>query len=57
MTKVLNKTPFTEELRSRILLILVEEVNNGKTGIPTFIENTTDRLLELVMDEIKYGKR
>jgi len=54
---MLDKIPITEALQKRIALILIEEINRAESGIPTFIELSTLRLLELIKDEIKYGQR
>jgi len=48
--------PVTQSIRERIELVLIEEVNKTE-GIQQFIQQATDRLLELVIDERNYGQR
>jgi len=49
--------PLTAELRERIELLLVEEVNRAELyHINRFIIAVTDRIIELLINEIKYGK-
>lgn len=50
--------PKSEELAERLKIILVEEVNTvNNKSIDVFITKTVNRLLEVVLDEINYGKR
>lgn len=50
--------PLTTELRERIERILIEEVNRADINhINRFIIAATDKLVEIMIDEIKYGRR
>jgi len=48
--------PITHTVRERISLLLIEETNNvDPEHIDLFIEDATDRLLELFIEELKYN--
>lgn len=50
--------PATQSLKERIEIILTEEVNSViPEHIDLFIIKASNRLLELYLDEMSYGKR
>ena len=56
--KYYRQRPLTEALRERVMLILTEEANRADSDkIELFLIKATDRLMETITDEIKYGQR
>jgi len=56
--KYYRPKPLTEALRERVILILTEEANKAENDkIELFLIKATDRLMEMILDEINYGKQ
>jgi hypothetical protein len=50
--------PVTIELKNRIELILIEEINKADTEhLDLYAIKAANRIVEVVMDEVRYGQR
>jgi hypothetical protein len=51
-----------EQIRERVMLLLIEEMNctnlaEPENAIPKFLDASTNKITELILDEITFRKR
>ena len=47
----------TSALQERVRLLVVEAINNEKASVSDVVEQLTDRICEIVVEEWNYGRK